>query len=365
MVDVLLAGIDTLDLGLYVEWDFGEIDLRESLARAKVEASGENSALWADCRSGTCLVYPSAGKRTYRFHVETLTFHAWLFKTILRDGTPDIYVSIKAASLWAGVLEAVEKVQEFFVSHGVKVKAVQPSRCDICADFLIRGGVSLWYLLDHKVPSNMKTNPHMAGDVLETFYIGGRASPIRARLYDKAKEVLLHGKEWFKELWDLGEIRDVWRVEFQLRRVALRSYGIETVGDLREKLGGIWKDLTSDWFCLRALDDPKTSRRSVMPFWEMVQGVAKKLGPAVEARRVVDKGRAASVGWHVNRGASSLVVYAALMGLGDLDQAIEGYAECLRAFHLEEGRDFEAAYRKRCVECGLDDGEGVGDDIPF
>ena len=47
-----------------------------------------------------------------------------------------------------------------------------------------------------------------------------------ARIYNKSEEIKTTGKEWFKTIWlDNGweGKKDVWRIEFQLRRKALGS----------------------------------------------------------------------------------------------------------------------------------------------
>jgi hypothetical protein len=363
---LLLAGVDSLDLGIYVKWDFQRIRLMDSLLTAKKAASGTKGMAWNDCRLGKCIIHPSAGKPTYRVHLETPEFHAWLFSTLKRESTPNAYISLRASSLWRGVTEAVEHVREWIEAHGGTISKVQASRVDLCADFHIPGGLSLPWLLNHKTPGSMEVTPIIPGRSLETFYVGGRKSPIRGRLYDKSKEVKVHRKEWFHELWGIDNPTDVWRIEFQLRRAALRSFEVDTMEDLQRKLGGMWKYLTSDWFSLRARDNKNTSRRSILPFWQAVQEVASQFGPSVDVKRTLATTSPASAMWYVNRAAAFLAGYAAPMGYQDFELALSGFADCFRDYWGDDKHDWATAYMQKRIAAGLpmSDGEEACD-VPF
>jgi hypothetical protein len=92
-----------------------------------------------------------------------------------------------------------------------------------------------------------------------------RGAPIQCRIYDNGKEVMKEGmKLWFLEVWGLDHCSNVWRIEFQLRRSALRQYHIESVADLLAGVRGIWRDLTENWLSVRVPDDSNTSRQAPM-----------------------------------------------------------------------------------------------------
>lgn len=121
-------------------------------------------------------------------------------------------------------------------------------------------------------------------DKLETFYVGAPGAEIRLRIYDKGKEIGKTGKEWFLPLWGRDGPEDIWRVEFQLRREALKDLDIDNLDDLVSALGGIWRYLTEEWFSLRQHDNKRQNRRSLFPWWKEVQQI-KKFGLADTIKR--------------------------------------------------------------------------------
>ena len=142
------------------------------------------------------------------------------------------------------------------------------------------------------------------------------------RIYDKSKEILKSGKLWFCDLWKWETAPlDIWRVEFQIRRNGLKSFGINTLDDLPAKLGGIWSNLTERWFSLRLHDNDNRTRCSVHPWWQAVQSVAADLGSEIliERRRKPDS--MAPAEWYISHAAGCLAAYAARMGIEDIGRA--------------------------------------------
>ena len=90
----------------------------------------------------------------------------------------------------------------------------------------------------HSVTRSRKAAYYTGSGCLETYYVGSKGAPILLRLYDKGKEVVVNNKEWFKKLWGIDDIENVWRVEYQLRRGALKQFSINTIDDLKEKSSG-------------------------------------------------------------------------------------------------------------------------------
>jgi hypothetical protein len=110
---------------------------------------------------------------------------------------------------------------------------------------------------------------------------------IRARIYNKTLEARKVGKEWQFELWDKDGNLEVWRVEFQLRREALKSFGIENLDDFLNASQSIWDYCTNQWLSMRS-GGKNPSRRKVIPFWRQVQ--ATKIDLQAEAPRVATRG---------------------------------------------------------------------------
>lgn len=130
-----------------------------------------------------------------------------------------------------GVVDAVEQVILDLASIGGSVYRVVPSRLDLCADY----------------------------------QLSAPGAPVRLRIYDKSKEIKKSGKLWFGEFWGTEEPMNVWRIEYQLRRAPLKQFGINSIDDLTEKIGGLWSYLSENWFSLRLQDNEQQNRRSLLP----------------------------------------------------------------------------------------------------
>jgi hypothetical protein len=187
---------------------------------------------------------------------------------------------------------------------------------------------------------------------LETFYVGNGGAEICCRIYNKGKEVQASGKKlWFLKVWGLESCENVWRVEFQLRRKALKCYGANTVSALLERLGGMWANLTDSWLSLRLPGGANVARREVHPWWQAVQQAGERLGSTVEIKRDFELRHEASVGWFTSHMAGCLMTYAALMGLGSLEEVLQGFG-----LHMSEhwqSRDFGDEYKARFLRLGL------------
>uniref|UniRef100_A0A7C2PI70 Plasmid replication initiation factor n=1 Tax=Schlesneria paludicola TaxID=360056 RepID=A0A7C2PI70_9PLAN len=318
--EFLAAGIDSLDLGVFVEWGPLWSKTSEALQDGKERAAGTKGLLSSD---GRYLIHPSGKPPNYRWHLEWPEFHVFLGISQQPQGkTPNVYVSVNSRALWElSVNGVVDRLRVEIARMGGRIVAIKPSRCDLAADYRIPSELSLEFLRAHRVPAHVQHWHIMSGDDLETFYQGAKRSPIQLRLYGKGREVEAHGtKLWLLDVWKLTSLEHVWRVEFQIRRPVLKQFGINTLEDLAANLGGLWQYLTGDWFSLRRPDDSNTTRRTVHPFWVAVQECAEKLGPALTLRREFT-GESADAEWFVNHCAGCLASFAAREGMTELEEA--------------------------------------------
>lgn len=354
---VLLCGIDTLDLGLFVKWGGDWNERLDFLNSRKLAAQQENGGLLLRMPSGRKFTFHAGGKgNNYRFHLEFPEYHIFLGKSASFNRSPNVFVSVNARTLWQeeiwNILEDIETDLKV-IGCGV-IHSIRPSRCDLSVDFLIPGGLTLEFIINHKVTRSRKWNPRLNGDKLETFYSGDTGAPIYLRIYHKSLEVLQNGKKnWFWELWDIQPCMDVWRVEFQLRRLVLKQYGINTLEELHGKIGGVWKDLTEKWFTLRLQDNESTERRSLHPLWKTIQECAGKFGPALMLKRNLQGANGASVDWHVSHIDGVLASFAARRG-------IDNRADALRELALLLNRRDEAVFTKKAIKKAISLGTSKG-----
>ncbi len=359
---VLLCGIDTLDLGLYVTWGRNWEERLRFLNAKKLAAQKESGGLLMEMPSGRKFTFQAGGKgNNYRFHLEFPGYHLFIGKAVSAEKSPNVFLSTNAKTLWLGDLEKVlEEIEADLKSiGGGSLRRIQPSRCDLTADFLVPGGFSLEFLQSRKVTRSRKSNSYLNGDKLETFYAGDKGGTVQLRIYDKSAEVARDGKKpWFWKLWGIDPCPDVWRVEFQLRRPALKQYGVNSLPELDAKIGGIWKDLTERWFSLRLPGEENTERRTVDPFWEKVKSCAERFGPATAVKRDLSGSDATSIEWHLSHIDGCLASIAARRGIHNRQDALQ---ELISQLSRRSESAFTKKSMKKAISLGLSP-NGGGDD---
>lgn len=146
----------------------------------------------------------------------------------------------------------------------------------------------------HMVTKVRKWANHGNGSSAETFKIG---SDIEICIYDKAAEMLkaivsdpikyglmtlvCFGQDWYPSA------KPVTRIEFRLRRDALKVKGINTMQGLQEIEPALVEWLTTKWF--RILAEPKVrgheNKQQVHPIWQEVQSLFHAYFPGVNGIR--------------------------------------------------------------------------------
>lgn len=322
--EFLLAGVDTLDIGLYVRWDRQWESHIARMDTWKARAAGTSGVLIDEgvFPIGQAAMLPGGKPPMFRFHMQLPEFHVFFSAGDIYRAGPNVYVSLTAETLWRlGVTQAVSLVWGLMEDLGGLVDAIQPSRVDLCADFYVPGGLSLDFLRRHRVSRSRATRHFETADRLETYYVGSGQSPITARVYDKGLEIQKSRKGWFLPLWRREDGVDVWRVEFQFRRRALKAFKINSVESLCEKLAGLWQVVTTGWMSFRLRDDAHPSRRSVHPWWLAVVGCAERFGVPVEVDRFAPP-PADSAEWHEKHIAGCFSSFAAITNLGSFREAL-------------------------------------------
>lgn len=113
-----------------------------------------------------------------------------------------------------------------------------------------------------------------ANGALTGLQFGKRSSgTVDARIYNKTIEILSSGSEYWKEIWgdSYDPSRDVFRVEFEVLRGALREFMLDDPDDVLDATGALWAYLTT-WLSYRTpTGDHTRSRWPVAPEWEDVR----------------------------------------------------------------------------------------------
>lgn len=349
----LLHGIDSLDLGLYVVWGSDWKRRLQSFDKKKQQARKKGGLLIALPSGRSCIFKPGGKGENYRFHLQFDVYNLFIGKAPRPGSSPNVYLSISAKVLWLNGIETALSwiTQDLKAIGGGTIQLVQVSRLDLCSDFHIPSGLSHDFLLSHKVTRNDKGKLFLDKNELQTYYAADAKSPIQLRIYNKGLEVRQGGiKLWFLELWKKESTENIWRIEFQIRRPALKQFGINSIDDLKEKQAGLWSYLTSKWFSLRLPDNDKAERRTIHPFWSGVQECFKQDAPDNGIKRNYGSTGSASTEWHLSHIDGCLSSFAALLGIINRDDALSELKNRLN--RRNNANDFETACTKKAIQRG-------------
>lgn len=179
----------------------------------------------------------------------------------------------------------------------------------------------------------------------ETYQFG--KGNIVVRLYNKTREIVVSGKTWVRAGWEVNPAYDpsldVWRLEVQLRRQALRELGCPTPEDAFERLD----ELTShglSWCDLRTIGPGSSDTWERHPIWrtlaETVCGNAPPLLRTVHQSKLSGFERSANaiLGYCVSAGAR--------LNLTDFDMLWPVIEEAVRV-RMGSPEEFAAACDRR------------------
>jgi hypothetical protein len=349
----LLSGIDSLDLGLYVEWRSDWKRRLKVMDKMKQKSRREGDQI-VSMPSGREFIFKPGGKgENYRFHLQFEAYHLFIGKAAQPKSSPNVYLSITAKTLWLdGIDKALSWIAEDLkIIGGGSIKFIQVSRVDLCCDFLIPGGLSYEFLKAHKITRSINGRIFFGHDQLQTCYIGDAKSPTELRIYNKGLEVKQEGtKLWFLDLWKRETPDDIWRIEYQLRRDALKKSGINSIDDLREKQTALWSYLSKRFFSLRLPDNEKAERRTIHPFWSEVQESFGQNIPGNEIHRICKQDAITPIEWYLSHIDGCLSSLASFKGITNRNDAIHELHKLLQKRNNEE--EFKTACIKKAIQRG-------------
>jgi hypothetical protein len=156
--------------------------------------------------------------------------------------------------------------------NGAIVHEALASRVDLNVDIAIPKEVWLDDPRRYAVCRSGDRNPFFRWDDMTGIQFGQKQ--IKARLYDKPREIKKSKKIWMYDIWGISYVPEhlmVIRVEFEMLRETLKELGMETIWNVLDKKQHMWAYCTRDW--LRFEDRPGLhhTQRSVLPWWEAVQ----------------------------------------------------------------------------------------------
>jgi len=316
----LCHGFDTINLCLYVQWH-DAVELHRNLQEAKAHAIRKNRPIfWKHSSIGDTLLC-DRGSSSYPYHLKNLCFDLYLNAAAFICNTPNIYVCLRSTSLWRlGLDKSLTLLLQFIKDLKGSVARIQVNRIDLCCDYHMPNGLTLDFLLSHKVSATRTSSQIMNGDRLGTFYVGSRKSGCLCRIYNKSAELKKHNRTFLPhEKADPKYRDDIWRVEFELRRKSLIQFDIDTVDELKNKAPGLWQYLTTKWLSFRLPTSNNSTRRPIHPWWADVQSRAGEFGKPFTLKRNIHKTRCVcDPRWFIAHVAGCLPSMAVLGGTTDL-----------------------------------------------
>jgi hypothetical protein len=181
---------------------------------------------------------------------------------------PSFYVTYRSEALWR---DRAEILHQRFLTWAERIgyapaKPETLSRVDFCFDYHL---AKVDFDEDSFVSVAQKDSQHRSNGSVQTFTFG--RDDVVLRVYDKVAEIREESdKTWMFKIW--GEDRDVWRIEWQVRKNVLRRFGIRTYSDLNDLAGDLLRYLATehDRLALKT-PDRNRSRWPLHPLWRDLQ----------------------------------------------------------------------------------------------
>ena len=225
---LLLHGIDTLQCAYYLKpFKIDGIDFY-SLAFQKEKLRKTKKKNPKPITLGSCdfLLQPYGSRSGYPIVITNEDFRI----ECGQYNKPNFFVTFRSQALWR---ESAFLLHEKFLKWASSVgfapyKDESLSRVDFCFDYNI---TKIDFDENSFLSRSAKDSQYREHGKYQTFNFG--LGDIRLRVYNKVDEIKQKSsKVWFYKLW--GQDKNVWRIEWQVRKDVLKSFDIKTFDDLKK-----------------------------------------------------------------------------------------------------------------------------------
>lgn len=257
----LISGIDSLYVTYDVDTRTGNVDFDDLTFRQSTLKDDPKRDTMPITLGGTDLHLLPHGSHPYKWQFKHPDFTLKLARLM----SPALLVEFRSEALWSkGARQLHQAILDFIDACGFRqVDGPTVSRVDIAFDYHLPHRD---FTEDHVFSKLRKNSINRSGKTTETIRYG--TGDIVFRAYDKSAEILQSsGKTWFHDLW--GRKDDVWRLEFQFRRDAMKDYSIDDFGDLGERLPEMLLKVAEEHTSIRRPnDDSNPARWPLHPIWQ-------------------------------------------------------------------------------------------------
>jgi hypothetical protein len=276
-IQSLVYGIDSLVVAIDVTWMtstlFAYLEKLKNLAKTGegeypgVLRTQENSDEWP-------FNIKAYGVRGYEWLLDGREFTLRIGNWKTPKSRPSVMAEISSETLWhRGPGDSVNGIVSLLEDGGASLISVKVSRVDLCVDITLAKEMWSLDLMKYAVKRASDISSHYHDDNLTGISIG--RGKISARIYDKFLEIKQKSRKfWMFDVWGIDEVpkgKKIIRIEFQLRREALKEMGLDTFDDFFENIEKVWAYCTKKW--LKFEDNPGMhhTQRSTLTWWEVVQ----------------------------------------------------------------------------------------------
>ncbi|WP_424475037.1 replication initiation factor [Oceanobacillus kimchii] len=324
---MLLKGIDTIEYGIEVENYFETFNSMLNLFSTLKQHAQDTSTEQELYINGLNLKVHRNGVPFYSFKLSCKDFIiCFMDKKV--GNNPPIKVRFLSNFLWSlGFNKSLSSFNDWISYFELNITNTKVSRVDICADsdeieFLEEDLNGLVTRAKGKT-KHYVDDKYFSGKKFSGFTVG-RGNPLLARIYNKSLEIKSSQKLWFHDIWEenmWNSDSDVWRVEFQIRRKALKEFGISSIEDLIKKEKEIWLYLTKKWLSFKSPSfDNNQSRWKLTTKWTVIQNADYMEGVSEAIRHKVIIGNTPQM---LDQISGLLISVGSLNKHSDLEETLE------------------------------------------
>lgn len=274
-----IRAIDTLEFGINIQdYDeiFEEFMIELSTLKNEVQQNGKKEII----NINECDFEVSAkGFNYYKYKIQNSQLIMGFTSKSIKN-TPDIFVKFLSTFLWEyGYENAFNVFMKWFEDFNVIIKEIKISRLDICfdTDEITFSERDIKKFFSRSKNKEIRYEPDTVNYECKAFsgFVFGKGHSLLCRIYNKTREIKKSNKLWFEDIWRemcWNEQKEVWRIEFQIRRSVLKELKINTIEDIKKLLDETWAYLTQKWLVMKIKGkDSNSSRWKIDNRWKKIQ----------------------------------------------------------------------------------------------
>lgn len=289
-------GIDTLDVTFDTECTNGNIWKRLKEAKANLRSSGEQESAFKFLENGSdCMTWnlQRMGSKWHEYVLVTGDIRLGLSPRKQGSAIPNMALHIGSMSCQQGLRKTIQTFKFWLPLIGIRIVDEKVSRVDPAADVkhdIRAGGIDQ---IENYISRAKKQNVYHTDRKFNAIVIG--SGDILCRMYDKPLEMCVQQNAekiiFFHDLWKVPIGTPITRVEFQLRRQAIKEFFKENtrIDTILDRLSDLWQYLVNDW--LRHSGDKvdrennNQSRAKNSDFWNYVVSAGQDIKEALTRKR--------------------------------------------------------------------------------